>query len=209
MTNESLLASIRACELCRAVLPVEPRPVLQFHASARILIASQAPGRIVFETGVPFNDASGERLRGWLGVTREQFYDERLFAIAPMGFCYPGSGRSGDLPPRPECAKQWRRPLLDALSKVELVLAVGRYAIGYHLGRKRSLTETLVDRRGWPPDAMPLPHPSPRNNGWLRRNEWFERDRVPELRARVRAIVLGPRSTSAGRPASADEEVPQ
>jgi uracil-DNA glycosylase len=190
----SLLDSIRACDLCAPVLPVEPRPVLQFHPSARILIASQAPGRIVHETGIPFNDASGDRLREWLGVDRERFYDERVFAIVPMGFCYPGSGSSGDLPPRPECAKQWRGPLLDALSNVELVLAVGRYAVAYHLGAKLSLTEAVERWREWRPGLLPLPHPSPRNRSWLQKHDWFERELVPELRARVEACIAKPRT---------------
>lgn len=194
MATASLLDSIRACDLCAPVLPVEPRPVLQLHPSARILIASQAPGRIVHETGIPFNDKSGDRLRHWLGVDRAQFYDERLFAIVPMGFCYPGTGRNGDLPPRPECAKRWRKSLLDELEDVDLVLAVGRHAVAYHLGRKLSLTESVARWREWPMDLLPLPHPSPRNTHWLQRNEWFERELVPELRARVEASIEKPRS---------------
>ncbi len=185
----SLLDSVRACELCAPVLPVSPRPVLQFHSSARILIASQAPGRIVFETGIPFNDRSGDRLRSWLGVTREQFYDERLFAIVPMGFCYPGSGRSGDLPPRPECARKWRKQLLQTLSAVDLVIAVGSYAVAYHLSPQLSLTDAVKRWRECPSNLLPLPHPSPRNTHWLRKNDWFERELIPELRTRVGAAL--------------------
>jgi len=189
----SLLDSVRACTLCAPVLPVEPRPVLQFHPSARILLASQAPGRIVHRTGIPFDDKSGDRLRDWMGVNREQFYDERLFAIVPMGFCYPGSGRSGDLPPRPECAKQWRGRLLDELEGVDLVLAVGQHAVAYHLGEKLSLTEAVKRWREWPSGLIALPHPSPRNTHWLQKNAWFERDLVPELRKRIEAALGRPR----------------
>jgi uracil-DNA glycosylase len=189
MATECLLDSIRSCRLCAPELPVEPRPVLQFHPSARILIASQAPGRIVHETGVPFDDRSGDRLRGWLGVDRERFYDQELFAIAPMAFCFPGAGKSGDLPPRRECAEKWREELLEELADVELVLAVGHYAVAYHLGTKLSLTESVRRWREWPSSLLPLPHPSPRNTYWLRKNGWFEAELVPELRARVEGVL--------------------
>jgi uracil-DNA glycosylase len=189
MSTASLLDSIRGCDLCAPSLPVEPRPVLQLHPSARILVASQAPGRIVHETGIPFNDRSGDRLRMWLGVDREQFYDEKIFAIVPMGFCYPGTGKSGDLPPRPECAPRWRALALAELPRLELVLAIGQYAVAYHLGGKRSLTESVKRWRDGPHDVLPLPHPSPRNTLWLKKNDWFERDLVPEIRSRVAALV--------------------
>lgn len=187
----SLLAEVRACTLCAPHLPMGPRPVLQLDPAARILIAAQAPGRKVHETGVPFNDASGDRLRHWLGVSREQFYDPTLFAIVPMGLCYPGRGRSGDLPPRPECAPRWRRPLLQTLGRLRLTLVIGRYAASYHLPGERSGLTTAVQRwRQYWPDTVPMPHPSPLNNGWLVRNPWFEQELVPLLRARV-AEVLG------------------
>lgn len=187
---EALLADVRACTLCAAHLPHGPRPVLQLHPAARILIAAQAPGRKVHETGLPFNDASGDRLRRWLGVTREQFYDPRLFAIVPMGLCYPGPGRSGDLPPRPECAPRWRAPLLAVLKRLELTLVVGQYAAAYHLpGERAGLTAAVQhgDRHG--PSLVALPHPSPTNNGWLARHPWFEDARVPRLQARVADIL--------------------
>jgi uracil-DNA glycosylase len=182
----SLLADVRACNHCAAHLPLGPRPVLQFHPAARVLIAAQAPGRKVHACGVPFDDASGERLRDWLGVTRTVFYDARRIAIVPMGLCYPGTGRSGDLPPRPECAPLWRERLLQRLKRIEVTLVIGQYAHAYHLrGAQASLTERVRAWRDYGPHLMPLPHPSPRNNGWLRRNPWFETELVPALRRRI------------------------
>lgn len=188
----SLLADVRACAVCAEHLPLGPRPVLQLHPAARILIAAQAPGLKVHETGVPFNDASGERLRRWLGVTREEFYNPKLFAIVPMGLCYPGKGTGGDLPPRPECAARWRSALLATLRHVQVTLVIGQYAASYHLPTERSgLTAAVQNwRRDWPA-LVPLPHPSPTNNGWLSRNRWFEEEVVPQLQARV-AEVLHP-----------------
>jgi uracil-DNA glycosylase len=154
------------------------------------LIAGQAPGRKVHESGVPFDDASGDRLRDWLGVTRELFYDPRRIAILPMGFCFPGSGRSGDLPPRPECAPAWRSRLLGHLRHLELTVVVGQYAQAYHLGQGGgSLTDTVKAWRTHWPGAIPLPHPSPRNNLWLRRNPWFETEVLPALRKRVSKVL--------------------
>jgi uracil-DNA glycosylase len=182
----SLLAEVRACTLCAEHLPLGPRPVLQLHPAARILIAAQAPGRKVHETGLPFNDASGDRLRHWLGLTREQFYDPELIAILPMGLCYPGKGKSGDLPPRPECAPRWRAPLLQTLTQLRLTLVIGQYAMAYHLPEERSgLTQAVENWRRYWPAVVPLPHPSPTNNGWLARNRWFERELVPAVRVRV------------------------
>lgn len=191
-----LLAEVRACTRCAAALPLGPRPVLQLNPAARILIASQAPGRAVHESGIPFDDASGERLRSWLGVTRAQFHDPQRFAIVPMGLCYPGKGKAGDLPPRPECAPRWRAPLLQQLGQLQLTLAIGRYALAYHLPQQKSEQRSLtaaVQRwqvAGPLPAVMALPHPSPANNRWLARNRWFEQQAVPRLRARV-AQVLG------------------
>lgn len=187
----SLLGDARACELCAAHLPFEPRPIVQAHASARILIAGQAPGRKVHETGVPFDDASGKRLRQWMGINRDVFYDRKFIAILPMGFCYPGTGTSGDLPPRRECAPQWRARLLAAMPNIELTLVVGQYAQGWHLQEagNSTLTEQVrAWRRRWPA-VLPLPHPSPRNNIWLKSNPWFSSDVVPALQMRVRGIV--------------------
>jgi uracil-DNA glycosylase len=187
----SLLTDVRACTLCAGQLPLGPRPVLQMHASARILVAGQAPGRKVHETGVPFNDASGERLRAWMGVSREQFYDARQVAIVPMGFCYPGTGPSGDLPPRPECAPAWRAGLLSHLKALELTLVIGRFAQAYHLpDAGASLTQAVLAWQQHWPRVVTLPHPSPRNNLWLKRHPWFEEEWVPMLRALV-ARLLG------------------
>jgi uracil-DNA glycosylase len=183
---ESLLQDVRACRICEPHLPAGPRPVLQVHPEARLLLASQAPGRKVHESGTPFDDASGNRLREWMGVTQDVFYDPTLVAILPMGFCYPGTGKSGDLPPRAECSPAWREQLLGHLPNLELTLVIGAYALAYHLPEvKGSLTETVRDWREYWPGIVPLPHPSPRNNIWLRRNPWFEADVLPSLRQRV------------------------
>ena len=186
----SLLTEVRACTLCAVHLPHGVRPVLQIDPQARVLIAGQAPGRKVHESGRPFDDASGDRLREWMGVTREVFYDSKRIAIVPMGFCFPGTGKSGDLRPRPECAPAWREKLLDHLRHLEVTLVVGQYAQAYHMNEKRlSLTETVQDWRSYWPKMVPLPHPSPRNNIWLSRNPWFEKDLIPMLRRRVSEVL--------------------
>jgi uracil-DNA glycosylase len=162
------------------------------HPSARILIAGQAPGRKVHESGVPFDDASGDRLRAWLGVSRDVFYDPKRVAILPMGFCFPGTGKSGDLPPRSECAPAWREQLLSHLTKVKLTLVIGQYAQAYHLpGERDSLTELVQGWRAYWPQTVPLPHPSPRNNLWIRRNPWFADQLLPVLQARVAEVFAG------------------
>jgi uracil-DNA glycosylase len=191
MENEQqLLSDIRNCTICREFLPLGPKPVLQFSAEARILIAGQAPGLKVYETGVPFNDASGDRLRDWMGVDRQTFYDADRIAILPMGFCYPGKGKSGDLPPRPECAEAWRAQLLSHLSHLQLTLVIGNYAMAYHLpDAKASLTDTVRAWSTYWPAIMPLPHPSPRNNIWLKRNPWFELEVLPALKQRVSEAI--------------------
>jgi len=187
---DSLLGEVRSCTRCAAHLPLGPRPVLQLRSSARILIASQAPGRKVHETGLPFNDASGDRLRTWLGMSREVFYDPRRIAIVPMGLCFPGTCKWGDHPPRPECSAAWRAPLLSHLKHLELTLVIGQFAMAYHLPRAgRSVTDIV---RAWEqnwPHTLALPHPSPRNNLWLKRNPWFEQDLVPRLQDRITAIL--------------------
>jgi len=189
---DPLLAEVRACTICAKSLPLGPRPILQVHPKARILIAGQAPGRKVHESGVPFADASGDRLRDWLGVTREVFYDPKHIAILPMGFCYPGTGKSGDLPPRPECAPAWRRELLDSLTALRLTLVIGQYAQEYHLAEAGdSVTDVVRQWKAHWPDVVPLPHPSPRNNIWLKKNPWFERELLPKLRRRVAAVLKG------------------
>lgn len=186
----SLLAEVRACQICAEVLPLGPRPVVQFHPAARILIASQAPGRKVHETGIPFNDASGERLRSWLGISADVFYDEKQVAILPMGFCYPGTGKSGDLPPRPECAPAWRETLLQHLSNLQLTLVIGQYAQAYHFADKTmTVTERVGNWREIWPHIIALPHPSPRNYHWLQRNPWFEQHVVPMLQQRVAEVL--------------------
>jgi uracil-DNA glycosylase len=189
-TLASLLGEVRACTACAAHLPHGPRPIVQAHVSARILIAGQAPGRKVHDSGIPFDDASGERLRQWLGITPEVFYDARRIALVPMGFCFPGSGRSGDLPPRAECAPRWRAPLLSHLKNLRLTLAVGQYAQASHLPHDGASLTAAVQawRREWP-RLLALPHPSPRNNLWLKRNPWFERELLPLLRARVAEVL--------------------
>jgi uracil-DNA glycosylase len=196
---ESLAATIRACRICvehpiGRPLPHEPRPVLRPSSSARILIAGQAPGTKVHLSGVPFTDASGDRLRDWLGVTRDEFYDTGKFAIVPMGFCFPGQdAKGGDLPPRRECAPAWLARLMALMPAIDLVLTIGIYAQTWHMGaaRRSSLTETVMDWRAiWENSAgrkvLPLPHPSWRNTGWLKRNPWFEMDLLPFLRSEIR-----------------------
>lgn len=188
---EALLGEIRACRLCAAHLPLGPRPVLRASATARLLIVGQAPGTKVHASGIPWDDASGRRLREWLEMTPETFYDERRIAIVPMGFCYPGKTRSGDAPPRPECRATWHPRLIPLLKQVRLTLLIGQYAQAHFLGarRKGSLTDTVAAYAEYLPRFFALPHPSPRNIGWFRANPWFEREAVPALRAQVRAAM--------------------
>lgn len=189
---DRLLADIRNCRICTEHLPHEPRPVLAATAQARILIAGHAPGIRVHRSGVPWDDPSGDRLRAWLGVDRDAFYDPTRFAIIPMGFCYPGTVKgAGDLPPRPECAAAWHARLMQALPQVEFTLVLGRYAQDWHLGdrRQRTLTETVANWNDYMPRYLPLPHPSGRNNGWLARNPWFETEVIPALRQRVTRLL--------------------
>ncbi|MFT4073901.1 MAG: uracil-DNA glycosylase family protein [Asticcacaulis sp.] len=184
-----LLDDITACTLCAPYLPLGPRPVLQAgDPRARILIIGQAPGLKVHMTGIPFNDASGDRLRDWMGVTREQFYDPSQAAIMPMGFCYPGKGKSGDHPPRPECAPLWHARLRATLPDIRFTLLIGAYAQGYYLGKRRkaNLTETVRAWRDYIGEGiLPLVHPSPRNRIWLKRNPWFEAEVIPHLKTAI------------------------
>ncbi len=190
MSLTRLLKEVRACSAC-ADLPLGPRPVLAAARAARILIVGQAPGTRVHETGIPWNDPSGDRLRSWMDVDRDAFYDPRRFAIVPMGFCYPGKGKSGDLPPRPECAPLWHERILNELPNLRLKILAGSYAHAYYLAgrRKKTLTETVRASEEYGKETIPLPHPSPRNNLWLRKNPWFERRLVPRLQSRVREVL--------------------
>jgi len=188
----ALLGEIRACRACAEHLPLGPRPVLRAAPTARLIIVGQAPGTRVHESGVPWDDPSGERLREWLALDADTFYDESRIAIVPMGFCYPGRhAKGGDLPPRPECAPLWHAPLRQHLPKIALTLLVGQYAQRRYLGprRKKTLTETVAAWRDYLPEHLPTPHPSWRVTNWLKRNPWFESEVLPELRRRVRALV--------------------
>jgi uracil-DNA glycosylase len=191
---EALLARVRACRHCEAELPLGPRPVLRAAPGARLLIVGQAPGTRVHESGIPWNDASGERLRDWLEMPPERFYDENQVAIVPMGFCYPGrDARGGDKPPAKACAPLWHEPLLAQLSEIRLTLLVGSYAQRRYLGKsaKGSLTETVKSFRDYAPQYLPLPHPSWRNTAWIRKNPWFETELLPNLRQRLREVFGG------------------
>lgn len=187
-----LEAAIRGCQECSACLPLPPKPILQIHPDAKILIAGQAPGRKAHEAGRPFDDPSGDRLRDWLGISKETFYDAKQVAIVPMGFCFPGTGKSGDLPPRKECADLWRAELLAELKQVELIVVLGSYAQAYHLGvnGKASVTEQVKHWQDYLSQGkLPLPHPSPRNNRWLKQNPWFEQDVLPTLKVTVANLL--------------------
>lgn len=190
-TLEALLAAVRNCRACEKHLPLGPRPVLRAGESARILIVGQAPGARVHTTGIPWDDPSGERLRAWMGIQRNVFYDASRIAIIPMGYCYPGRGSGGDLPPRRECAELWLDLLLARLPRIELTLLIGQYAQRHFLGsrRKSSLTETTRAWREYAPQYLPLPHPSPRNTPWMQRNPWFEQQVLPALRTRISALL--------------------
>lgn len=217
---EALLTKINACTLCQADLPLAPKPILQASSQARILIAGQAPGVKTHHKGIPFDDASGERLRAWLNVTREQFYDPALFAIVPMGFCFPGTierngKKQGDKPPRPKCAATWHAKLLALMPQIELVLVLGQYAIDYHLphtpaidtteealssqaiaistpqtNKKITVTQAIEQWSLYWPRLMVMPHPSPRNNLWLKQHPEFEREQLPTLQARIAGLLV-------------------
>jgi uracil-DNA glycosylase len=193
-TEERALARVlgeaRACRVCAKHLPLGPRPVLRGRASARLLVLSQAPGTKVHETGLSFNDRSGDRLRQWMGIDRDAFYDEARVAIVPMGFCYPGRNEAGgDLPPRPECAPLWHAKVLAKLPRIELTLLVGSYAITYYLKDRRSMTDTVARWAEYLPAYFPLPHPSWRTTAWEKSNPWYAAELLPELRARVKALL--------------------
>lgn len=187
-----LLSDIRACTACSHDLPHDPRPVIRASAKARLCIVGQAPGTRVHASGKPFTDPSGDRLRDWMGVDEDTFYDESRIAIVPMGFCFPGlNEKGGDLPPRKECAPLWREKVFEHLGDVKLTLVIGQYAQAWHLGkqRRKTLTETVSAWQDYLPRHLPLPHPSWRNNAWIKKNPWFETDLLPELRKRVRLAL--------------------
>ena len=186
----TLISDVRACTLCESKLEHGVRPIIQIDSNAKILIAGQAPGRKVHESGIPFDDASGDRLRQWMGISKDVFYNPKKIAILPMGFCYPGKGKSGDLPPRSECAVAWRSKLLEQLPQLQLTLVIGQYAQSYHFpSNNLSVTERVHSWKNYWPNLMPLPHPSPRNNIWLKKNSWFESEVLPSLRERVSELL--------------------
>lgn len=188
---QQLLANIKNCTICRQHLPLGANPVMAASPNSKILVVGQAPGIRVHETGIPWNDKSGDNLRQWLQVDKETFYNPEIFAIVPMGFCYPGTGKSGDLPPRKECAPQWHGALLAMMPNIELVLLIGQYAQNYYLKEKtkKTLTETVKAHYEYLPKYLPLPHPSPRNNIWQKKNPWFGLEVLPTLRQQVASLL--------------------
>lgn len=190
---KSIITQAQNCKVCEPFLEDGVRPVFTIHPKARILIVGQAPGRKVHLSGLPWADASGKRLRQWLGVTEEVFYDASIFAILPMGFCFPGTGKSGDLPPRKECAPLWHETMLRFMPNIELILLIGQYAQAYYLGKNKmkNLTETVKHYAAYLPKYLPLPHPSPRNQIWLKKNAWYEEEVVPFLKDKVKSMGIG------------------
>jgi len=188
---QELLTKIRKCDICTAHLELGPRPVVSADIDSKIVIIGQAPGTKVHASGIPWDDASGRQLRKWLGVSDEDFYDPKNFAIVPMGFCYPGKGKTGDLPPRPECAPQWHQSLFDRMPNLELVILIGMYAQNYYLKKmaKKTLTETVRNYKEYLPNYFVLPHPSPRNRIWLTKNPWFEKEVLPEFQKITRSNI--------------------
>ena len=189
---QELLKEVRACTICAAHLPLGPRPVLSIHPDNKILIIGQAPGLAVHESGIPWQDKSGDNLRKWSGISDQDFYESHKLGILPMGFCYPGKGGTGDLPPRKECAPQWHEQLINALTQIELCLLIGQYAQAYYLGnnRKRNLTETVRNYREYLPNYFVLPHPSPLNNRWMAKNPWFAKTVLPHLKEEIAKILM-------------------
>ncbi|WP_460545524.1 uracil-DNA glycosylase family protein [Echinicola sediminis] len=188
---DDLLDDIRACKVCEQYLPLGPNPIVSASPKSELVVIGQAPGKIVHETSIPWNDKSGDNLRNWMGIDREIFYDPTKMALVPMGFCYPGRGKSGDLPPRPECAPLWHSRLMEMMPKVKLVILVGNYAQKYYLkeSAKKTLTDTVRHFRDYLPDYFPLPHPSPRNNIWQAKNPWFGEEVLPALKEKVKETL--------------------
>jgi uracil-DNA glycosylase len=185
----ALVNNIRLCKACEHKLPLAPKPIVQLNAKAKILIAGQAPGSIAHHLGVAFQDKSGERLRDWMGIAEDEFFDPEKVAILPMGFCYPGKGKSGDLPPTSECAELWRKKLL--LPNIRITLLIGAYSQKWHLvdSNKKTLSATVENWQNYWPEQCPMPHPSPRNNIWLKKNAWFEKELIPVLKDRIKSIL--------------------
>lgn len=188
---DELLKDIRSCVVCKSQLPDFPRPIVQASAESKIVIIGQAPGRKVQNSGIPWDDQSGNELRRWLGVTKDQFYNDKLFALVPMGFCYPGKGSSGDLPPRPECAPRWHQPLLTVMKDIKLIILIGQYAQNYYLKdiKNTILTERVRNFNSYLPSFLPIVHPSPRNKIWQKKNPWFESEVVPFLREITAEVI--------------------
>lgn len=188
---DQLIKEIQHCTICKDHLPLGPNPVFNAHPDAKIAIIGQAPGTKVHNTGIPWNDPSGNQLRKWMNIDREQFYNPEIFAIVPMGFCYPGKGKSGDLPPRKECAPEWHKKLFDAMPNIELTLLIGQYAQQYYLGSRKmkNLTETVKNYQAYLPEFIVTPHPSPRNRFWLQKNPWFEDQVIPVLQHKIKFLT--------------------
>ena len=187
---KELLHNISQCTICKTHLPLGPRPVATANPKSKIVIIGQAPGTKVHQSGIPWDDQSGKKLRQWLNVIEEQFYNTENFAIIPMGFCYPGKGKTGDLPPRPECAPQWHKAILNQMPNVKLILLIGTYAQNYYLNDKKTLTERVGDYKAYLPNYFPMPHPSPTNRFWRAKNPWFEELVVPELRIIIKSLLF-------------------
>ncbi|MGM0579898.1 MAG: uracil-DNA glycosylase family protein [Bacteroidota bacterium] len=188
---DELLYNIKNCTECLPELPLGANPVVQASTQSKIAIIGQAPGIAVHQSGIPWDDKSGDNLRNWLGVDKEVFYDQDIFALIPMGFCYPGTGKSGDLPPMKICAPLWHGKLLQSMIEIKLTLLVGKYAQAFYLGKqaKSSLTNTVQSYREYIPEFLPLPHPSPRNNIWQSKNPWFKEEVLPFLKSRISEII--------------------
>lgn len=193
MKNKLVLLKneIKSCTVCKSYLPNKPNPIFYFSEKSKIIIIGQAPGKVVDNTGIPWNDKSGDNLRLWMGVGKELFYNENMFAAVPMGFCYPGTGKSGDLPPRPECAPLWHKKIMESIKKPRLILLIGKFAQDYYLEKEaqKNLTETVRNFEKYLPLYLPLPHPSPRNNIWQKKNPWFEKELIPCLKQLINKIL--------------------